>query len=89
VAPAAPVAAKASSSTAAASHGPEGYININSMPASPCYLDGRALGYTPRLHVAASPGPHTVKFHGADGSTKTVAVNVVSGDTRLAVARLK
>ncbi|MGH7440557.1 MAG: hypothetical protein ACRENE_33115, partial [Polyangiaceae bacterium] len=46
VAPAAPVAAKASPSTAAAPRGPEGYLNINSMPASPCYLDGRALGYT-------------------------------------------
>lgn len=67
----------------------EGYLNINSIPASTCFLDGKSLGSTPRLRVSVSAGSHTVKFQQPDrGSTKSVVVNVRGGETRLAVARL-
>jgi hypothetical protein len=66
-----------------------GYLNINSLPASSCYLDGTPLGSTPRLRVSVNAGSHTVKFRQPDGgSTKTIVVNVGAGETRLAVARL-
>jgi hypothetical protein len=66
-----------------------GYLNINSIPPSTCYLDGKALGSTPRLHVPVSAGSHTVKFRDPDsGSTKTVNVTVGAGETKLAAARL-
>jgi hypothetical protein len=66
-----------------------GYLNINSLPASTCYLDGTSLGSTPRLSVHVGAGSHTVKFRTPDGrSTRTVVVNVSAGETRLAVARL-
>jgi hypothetical protein len=83
--------ATASASAPATSHvaSAEAYLNINSMPASSCYLDGRPLGFTPRLHVTTTAGAHTVKFRAADGTTKTVTVSVGAGDTKLAVARLK
>jgi serine/threonine-protein kinase len=67
----------------------DSYLNINSIPASTCFLDGKSLGSTPRLRVSVSAGSHTVKFrHPDDGSTKSVVVNVRLGETRLAVARL-
>jgi serine/threonine-protein kinase len=67
----------------------DGYLNINSIPASTCFLDGKSLGSTPRLRVSVSAGSHTVTFRHPDrGSTKSVVVNVRVGETRLAVARL-
>jgi len=67
----------------------DGYLNINSIPASTCFLDGKSLGSTPRLRVLVSAGSHTVKFRNPDlDSTKSVVVNVRVGETRLAVAKL-
>jgi len=67
----------------------DSYLNINSIPASTCFLDGKSLGSTPRLRVSVNPGSHTVKFRHPDrGSTKSVVVNVRVGETALAVARL-
>jgi len=69
--------------------GGEGYLNINSIPASTCYLDGKALGSTPRLHVSVKPGSHTVKFVDSDdGLTKTIFVSVGAGETKPAVTKL-
>jgi serine/threonine-protein kinase len=67
----------------------DSYMNINSIPASTCFLDGKSLGSTPRLRVLVSAGSHTVTFRHPDrGLTKSVVVNVRVGETRLAVARL-
>jgi hypothetical protein len=67
----------------------DGYLNINSIPASTCLLDGKSLGSTPRLRISVSAGSHTVTFRNSDGgSAKSVVVNVRAGETRLAVARL-
>jgi hypothetical protein len=88
-APAAP-AAKASPERTVSAAAPDGYLNINSIPASSCFVDGKALGSTPRLRVEVSAGSHSVKFRAPDGSaTKTVVVRVGAGETRLAVARLR
>ncbi len=86
-APAAP-APKASPPLGGGEHR-DGYLNINSIPASTCFLDGKSLGSTPRLRVSVSAGSHTVTFRHPDrGSTKSVVVNVRGGETGLAVARL-
>jgi hypothetical protein len=75
--------------SAGASDGNEGYLNINSIPPSTCFLDGRALGSTPKVHITVKPGAHTVKFVNSDeGLTKTVSVSVGAGETRPAVAKL-
>jgi hypothetical protein len=88
-APAPKVSASAPAGQAAPGAGARGYLNINSLPASSCFLDGTALGSTPRLRVSVTAGSHTVKFRQVDsGSTKTVVVNVGAGETKLAVARL-
>jgi hypothetical protein len=81
--------ASAASPVAAHVSRAEAYLNINSMPASSCYLDGRPLGFTPRMHVTTTAGAHTVRFRAASGATKTVTVTVGAGDTKLAVARLQ
>jgi hypothetical protein len=68
----------------------EGFLNINSIPPSTCFLDGRSLGSTPKVHVSVKPGAHTVKFVNADeGLTKTISVNVGAGETKPAVAKLQ
>jgi serine/threonine-protein kinase len=73
-----------------AAGGGEGFLNINSIPPSTCFLDGKALGTTPRVHISVSAGSHVVKFVNADqGLTKTVTVSVGTGETKPAVARLE
>jgi hypothetical protein len=68
----------------------EGFLNINSIPPSTCFLDGRSLGSTPKVHVSVKPGAHTVKFVNADeGLTRTISVNVRAGETKPAVAKLQ
>jgi serine/threonine-protein kinase len=69
--------------------GGEGFLNINSIPPSTCFLDGKSLGTTPKVHVSVSAGSHTVKFVDADdGLTKTISVKVGAGETKPAVAKL-
>jgi hypothetical protein len=70
--------------------GSEGFLNINSIPPSTCFLDGRSLGSTPKVHVSVKPGSHTVKFVNADeGLSRTISVNVGAGETKPAVAKLQ
>lgn len=69
--------------------GGESFLNINSIPPSTCFLDGRSLGSTPRVHVSVKPGAHTVKFVDSDdGLTKTISVSVGAGETKPAVTKL-
>jgi hypothetical protein len=69
--------------------GAEAFLNINSIPPSTCFLDGRSLGSTPKVHITVKPGAHTVKFVNSDeGLTKTVSVSVGAGETKPAVAKL-
>jgi serine/threonine-protein kinase len=67
----------------------EAFLNINSIPPSTCFLDGRSLGSTPRVHISVKPGTHTVKFVNSDqGLSKTISVSVGAGETKPAVAKL-
>ena len=74
---------------AAGGGGGEGFLNINSIPPSTCYLDGKQLGPTPKVRVSVPAGVHQVKFVNAEQNlTKTVSVSVGAGETKLAVAKL-
>ncbi|HTB75502.1 MAG TPA: hypothetical protein VK762_19760 [Polyangiaceae bacterium] len=78
-----------SASEGAGGGGAEAFLTMNSIPPSNCFLDGKALGSTPKVHVTVKPGSHTVKFvDGDDGLTKTVTVTVGAGETKAAVAKL-
>jgi len=96
VAPPSPVPAsapatqpQAAAAPSPAAEGGEAFLNINSIPPSTCFVDGRSLGSTPRIHVAVKAGAHTVKFINADqGLTKTISVSVNAGETKPAVAKL-
>jgi hypothetical protein len=68
----------------------EGFLNINSIPAAACFLDGRSIGSTPMVHVSVHAGVHTVKFVNADrGLAKTLTVKVDAGETKPAITRLE
>ncbi len=85
----APVRHEAPATDQGAAEGGEAYLNINSIPPSTCFVDGRSLGSTPRMHVSVKPGTHTVKFVNSDeGLTKSITVSVGAGETKLAVAKL-
>jgi serine/threonine-protein kinase len=85
----APAPAPAAAAAPASEGGSEAYLNINSIPPSTCFLDGKSLGPTPKGHVSVKPGTHTVKFVNSDeGLTKTISVTVGAGETKPAVARL-
>jgi hypothetical protein len=74
---------------AAAGEAGEAFLNINSIPASTCFLDGSSLGSTPKVHISVKPGTHSVKFVNADqGLSKTITVSVGAGETKPAVAKL-
>jgi serine/threonine-protein kinase len=88
--PPAPPAPISSEPRVAARAERDGVLNIDSVPASICSLDGRPLGPTPRLGVPVAPGTHVVRFVTADQrATKTVSVTVGPGETKFAGARLE
>jgi serine/threonine protein kinase len=83
----APAASDDSSSESASG---EGFLNINSLPASSVVLDGRPIGSTPKVHVQVNAGSHTVVFTNADlGLKKQISVTVGAGETKPAIARLR
>ena len=68
----------------------EGFLNINSVPASSVVLDGKPIGQTPQLHVSVTPGTHQVVFINADQQLKKqVMVTVKSGETKVAASKLR
>jgi hypothetical protein len=78
------------SSVAAEPSGGDGFLNINSLPASLVLLDGKPIGSTPKVHVEVTPGVHKVVFTNSElGVMKEVAVTVGAGETKLASARLR
>jgi hypothetical protein len=82
-------AAAAPAAAAPAAEGGEGYLTINSIPPSNCFLDGKSLGSTPKVHVAVKAGSHTIKFVDSDdGLTKTLTVSVGAGESKPAVTKL-
>jgi serine/threonine-protein kinase len=77
-------AAPARAATAAA--GPCTF-NFNSIPVSNVLLDGRPIGGTPKLGVAAPPGSHNVLFVTAD-TRKLVTVTCRAGEVKTVPVRL-
>jgi hypothetical protein len=76
------------SSTDNAGSGGEGFLNINSIPASSIVLDGKPIGNTPKLKYSVSPGAHTVLFVNSEqGFKKTVNVTVGAGETKPAIGK--
>jgi hypothetical protein len=85
-----PVAVAATKPAPAAAAIGEGFININSIPPATCFLDGKSLGMTPRVHVSVPAGTHVVKFVNTEqGLSKTLSVKVGVGETKPAVTRLE
>jgi PEGA domain len=85
----APVAQAQAASQAASGGGGEAFLNINSIPPSTCFVDGKPLGPTPKVHISVSPGAHQVKFVNAEqGLTKTMSVSVRAGEVGYAVTKL-
>jgi hypothetical protein len=83
-------AAPSASSAATAPSVGEGFLNINSLPASLIVLDGKPIGSTPKVHVQVTAGAHTVVFTNSDlGVMKEVSVTVAAGETTLATAKLR
>lgn len=90
--PRAPVSAPASAPQAAApaAAGGQGFLNINSLPASKVVLDGKPLGPTPQLNVAVPAGSHKILFLNSDlGLKKTITVTVAKGETKAAFTKLR
>jgi hypothetical protein len=85
----APMQAPMAAAPQPASGGSEGFLNINSIPPSTCFVDGKPLGPTPKVHVSVTPGVHQVKFVNTEQNlSKTITVSVGGGETKLAVAKL-
>jgi hypothetical protein len=79
-----------SSGASAAADSGEGFLNLNSIPAATCFLDGKSIGSTPMMHISVHAGVHTVKFVSAEqGLKKTMTVKVGAGETRAAITRLE
>ncbi|MGC4087603.1 MAG: serine/threonine-protein kinase [Polyangiaceae bacterium] len=70
--------------------GRQGFLNIDSVPSSDCYLDGRFLGKTPQTQVPAAAGSHGVRFvSSAEGIDRTISITVTAGETRSVFRRLR
>lgn len=63
------------------------FLNINSIPASQVQVDGVALGPTPRVRAALSPGQHVVVFV-AGQEKRTVTATCAAGETKTVAAKL-
>jgi serine/threonine-protein kinase len=66
--------------------GPQGAININSMPVSSVTVDGAPAGQTP-ARVSVPAGNHTVVFAHPQKGRKSLTVKVRAGATTSAVVR--
>jgi hypothetical protein len=62
-------------------------LNFNSIPASRVVLDGRPLGMTPKVGVAASAGSHSVLFV-AEGTKKSTSATCKAGETKTVAVRI-
>jgi hypothetical protein len=66
------------------------FLNVNSIPPTQAFVDGKLLGTTPREHYAVPPGVHTVSFFdGRRGLARTLTVTLVKGETKLAAVKFQ
>jgi hypothetical protein len=63
-------------------------LNFNSIPASRIVLDGRPLGLTPKMGVAASAGSHSVLFVADGGTKKSTSATCKAGETKTVAVRI-
>jgi hypothetical protein len=70
--------------------GNDGFVTINSIPPSICFIDGKQLGPTPKVHLQVSTGTHFVRFVDDAGEVLAVLpVTVAPGQTTMALVNLK
>jgi serine/threonine-protein kinase len=81
--PAAPTPAAASP----AATSPTCVLNLNSLPPARVILDGRPLGFTPKIGVIAPAGEHRLIFRWDDGDKHT-AVTCARGEAKTVAVRL-
>lgn len=62
--------------------------NLASIPTSDVFLDGAALGPTPRVRVPIAPGVHQVLFVSADGTKRTITFECRSGETKTVAVKM-
>jgi eukaryotic-like serine/threonine-protein kinase len=65
-----------------------GELKLNSIPASRVLLDGRPLGFTPKVGLTVPAGPHTVVFVYATGERHTRSTSVLPGTIEVVADRL-
>jgi len=76
-----PTATEAPTAPATAAAEP-GFLTFDTYPFTKVSENGRALGTTPLVHVALSPGAHTLTVENADQGIKSaVTVTIKSGET--------
>lgn len=84
---ASPATAASPAHGAAATGGDGCTLNMNAIPTSEVRLDGRPLGWTPRLAVPVTCGSHSVTFIHPEKGRKTIAVTAAPG--RVATVAVK
>jgi serine/threonine-protein kinase len=62
-------------------------LNLNSLPPARVLLDGKPLGFTPKIGVVATPGEHRVVFHW-DDRDKHTTVTCTRGEAKTVAVRL-
>jgi serine/threonine-protein kinase len=62
-------------------------LNLNSLPPARVLLDGKPLGFTPKIGVLATPGGHRVVFHWEDRD-KPTTVTCAKGEAKTVAVRL-
>jgi serine/threonine-protein kinase len=63
-------------------------VDLNSTPASTVSIDGRKLGTTPKVNVAASPGQHVVVFQHGPRDRVTTSIDCKSGEAKTVSVRI-
>jgi serine/threonine protein kinase len=65
-----------------AEDGTEGFLNFDSYPWTEVSENGKRLGTTPLVHIALSPGTHTLSLENTEqGIKKTYTVTIKGGET--------
>ena len=77
----------ASELPARAAAAPTCVLNLNAMPAAKVVLDGRPLGFTPKVGMVVPAGEHRVYFRWEDGEKHETAT-CAGGETKTVAVRL-
>ncbi len=63
-------------------------VNFNTLPVSEVFVDGTALGPTPRVRAVLPAGRHVVLFVAGQMAKKSVSFTCAPGETKSVVAKL-